>query len=98
VPPGRIFLWVKAIEAIMQLRPKALGRILFGRDPHVRHAMRWYTRMGRRVWFHEVIDFVRGKRLKNSTLTLRDFAGASLAQHEESMVKRKRSVVPIKAA
>ncbi len=24
VPPWRIFLWVKAIEAIMQLRPKAL--------------------------------------------------------------------------
>ncbi len=60
--------------------------------------MRWYTRMGRRVWFHEVLDFVRGKRLGNSTLTLRSFAGASLAEHEQSMVKRKRSVLPIRAA
>lgn len=98
VPPWRIFLWVKTIEVVMQLRPRALGRVLFGKDRHVRHAMRWYTRMGRRVWFHELFDFVRGKRLKNSQLTLRSFAGASLAKHEESMVKRKRPVLPIKAA
>jgi anaerobic magnesium-protoporphyrin IX monomethyl ester cyclase len=98
VPPWRIFLWVKAIEVIMQLRPRAIARVLFGKDRHVRHGMRWYTRMGRRVWFHEVLDFVRGKRIEDSTLTLRAFAGDSLAAHEESMVKRKRPVVPIRAA
>jgi len=60
--------------------------------------MRWYTRMGRRVWFHEIAEFIVGKRLKNSTLTLRRFWGASLEQHEESMVKRKRAVIPIEQA
>lgn len=98
VPPWRIFLWVKAIEVILQLRPKAVARVLFGKDRHLRHGMRWYTRMGRRVWLHEVLDFVRGKRIKDSTLTLRDFAGDSLAHNEESMVKRRRPVVPIRAA
>ncbi len=55
VPPWRIFMWVKAIEVIMQLRPRALLRVLFGKDRHVRHGMRWYARMGRPVWFHEVL-------------------------------------------
>lgn len=98
VPPWRIFLWVKAIEVVLQLRPKAFARMLFGQDRHVRHGMRWYTRMGRRVWFHEVLDFVRGRRIADSTLSLREFAGESLAQHEESMVVRKRPAVPIRAA
>lgn len=89
VPPWRLLLWVKGIEAIMQLRPKALLRVLFGKDRHVRHAMRWYTRMGRRVWIHEIMEFIFSTRLTNSTLTLRSFWGASLAGQEESMVKRK---------
>jgi len=97
VPPWRILLWVKAIEVIMQMRPKALARVLFGKDAHVRRGMRWYTRMGRRVWLHEIADFIFGKRLRDSTLTLRSFWGASLAHNEESMVKRGRRVIPVKA-
>jgi anaerobic magnesium-protoporphyrin IX monomethyl ester cyclase len=56
VPPWRVFLWVKPIEAVLQLRPRALWRIWGQRDPDLRHAMRWYTRMGRRVWVHEFRD------------------------------------------
>lgn len=98
VPPWRILLWVKSIEVIMQLRPKAILRVLLGKDRHVRRGMRWYTRMGRRVWFHEIAEFAFSKRLKNSTLTLRRFWGASLADREESMVKRKRPVIRIETA
>jgi anaerobic magnesium-protoporphyrin IX monomethyl ester cyclase len=90
VPPWRILLWVKAIEVIMQMRPKALVRIWLHKDRHVRRGMQWYTRMGRRVWLHEIADFVFHRRIRNSTLTLRRFWGASLSDHEESMVKRKR--------
>jgi len=97
VPPWRILLWVKSIEVIMQLRPKAILRILFGKDRHVRHGMRWYTRMGRRVWFREIVDFVLGKRIKDGTLTLRRFWGGSLAANEESMVKRRRKVIPVRS-
>ena len=98
VPPWRILLWVKSIEVVMQMRPKALMRVVFGKDRHVRHGMRWYTRMGRRVWLHEIVEFIFSKRTTDSALTLRRFWGASLAENEASMVKRKRPVVPIKAA
>jgi anaerobic magnesium-protoporphyrin IX monomethyl ester cyclase len=98
VPPWRILLWVKSIEVIMQMRPKAIMRILLGKDRHVRRGMRWYTRMGRRVWFSEIFEFLRTTRLSGGALTLRQFWGESLHHKEESMVKRKRPTIPIKAA
>jgi len=39
------------------LRPKALLRWAWHPDPKIRHAIRWYYRMGRRVWIHELISF-----------------------------------------
>lgn len=62
VPAWRVFLWFKLIEVSMQARPKALGRMLFHPDADFRHAMRWYTKMGRRVWFHEVVEFIGNTR------------------------------------
>jgi anaerobic magnesium-protoporphyrin IX monomethyl ester cyclase len=58
VPAWRVFLWVKLIEAVLQLRPRALWRTWFQPDRDLRHAMRWYTRMGRGVWRHEWRDFL----------------------------------------
>jgi anaerobic magnesium-protoporphyrin IX monomethyl ester cyclase len=99
VPPWRVLLWVKSIEVIMQARPRALMRILFGKDRHVRRGMRWYTRMGKRVWLREVAEFfLFSKRLKNSVLSVRQFCGESLHQREESMVRKKGKTIPIKAA
>lgn len=60
--PAALFGWVKAIEVIVQSRPRALQRILAHPDPRLRHGMRWYTKMGRRVWFHEVAEFLRDRR------------------------------------
>jgi anaerobic magnesium-protoporphyrin IX monomethyl ester cyclase len=97
VPPWRILLWVKSIEVIMQMRPKALLRVLLGKDRQIRHGMRWYTRMGKRVWLHEIVEFIFSKRLVNSKLTLRGFLGESLHHQEESMVKPRRPTIPIKA-
>lgn len=62
MPPWRLFLWVKFIEAVVQLRPRALRRFLWNPDPKIRHAIRWYYRMGRRVWFHEMFGFFSGTR------------------------------------
>jgi anaerobic magnesium-protoporphyrin IX monomethyl ester cyclase len=59
VPAWRVFLWVKLIEATLQLRPRALWRIWLQPDPNLRHAMRWYTAMGRGVWRQEWRDFFR---------------------------------------
>jgi len=55
--PWVVILYVKLIEAIMQMRPNALKRLFFHRDAGLRHTMRWYTNIGRRVWFHELFQF-----------------------------------------
>ncbi|MFP6849007.1 MAG: magnesium-protoporphyrin IX monomethyl ester anaerobic oxidative cyclase [Pseudomonas sp.] len=89
VPAWRVFLWFKLIEVCMQARPKALGRLLFHRDADFRHAMRWYTQMGRRVWFHEVAEFIGNTRLVKSGPSLREFLGHSLADTEYALDKRK---------
>ena len=91
VPPWRVFLWFKAIEVLMQARPKVLARMLFHRDPDYRHAMRWYTRIGRRVWFHEVLEFVFKSRPRNIGPTLREFMGATLVDREYALVKSRTS-------
>jgi anaerobic magnesium-protoporphyrin IX monomethyl ester cyclase len=56
--PWQIILYVKLIEGIMQLRPRALGRLFLHRDSRLRAAMRWYTNIGRRVWLHELFKFL----------------------------------------
>ena len=89
VPPWRVLLWVKCIEAAMQLRPRALFRNLLHPDPEVRYAMRWYTRMGRRVWPHELWDFLVGRRLRKGP-RLDAFWGPSLAEHEYALAKPAR--------
>ena len=90
VPPWRVFTWFKAIEVLMQLRPKALGRMWFHRDPDYRHAMRWYTRIGRRVWFHEIAEFLFRTRLQRQGPRLADFMGETLEHREYALsVKRK---------
>ncbi len=89
LPPWRVFLWFKSIEVLMQARPKVLLRMLFHRHADYRHAMRWYTRIGRRVWFHEAFEFLfRSSRLKNGP-TLREFMGDSLADREYALAKAR---------
>jgi anaerobic magnesium-protoporphyrin IX monomethyl ester cyclase len=93
--PWRLLLWVKCIEAIVQLRPKALWRVLAHRDRKIRHAMRWYTRMGRRVWPHEIWNFfVRDRHTRNGP-TLAEFWGAPQDAEEESMLAmtKERAVI-----
>jgi len=75
MPPWRVMLWVKVIEVLVQARPRALWRTFFNRDPALRHGMRWYTRMGRRVWFHEWRNFIFRDRRTNQGPTLADFWG-----------------------
>jgi anaerobic magnesium-protoporphyrin IX monomethyl ester cyclase len=57
LPPWRVLLWVKFIEAVMQLRPRALLRVIAHHDSSFRDAMRWYYRIGRQVWPYELWNF-----------------------------------------
>ena len=90
VPAWRTFLWFKLIELGMQLRPAAVRR-LFHPDADFRHAMRWYTRVGRRVWFHEVAEFLFRTRLLKTGIMLREFLGHSLAHREYVLAKAPRA-------
>jgi anaerobic magnesium-protoporphyrin IX monomethyl ester cyclase len=85
LPPWRVFLWVKAIEALVQLRPKAIWRTLFQSDRRLRHAMRWYTQMGRRVWLFELRSFLFRDRRTSSGPTLEGFWGAPQDAEERAM-------------
>lgn len=89
---------VKLIEVAVQARPKALLRILFHRDPEQRHSMRWYTQMGRRVWFHEIVEFLFRRRHLTDGPTLENFWGAPQDAEEESMLRPQRHVKSLDAA
>jgi anaerobic magnesium-protoporphyrin IX monomethyl ester cyclase len=82
VPPWRVILWVKLIEVLVQARPRAVWRTFFNRDRAARHGMRWYTRMGRRVWFHEWRNFFFRDRRTKEGPTLAEFWGAP-QDHQE---------------
>ncbi len=88
MPPWRVLLWVKFSEAVMQLRPRALWRVLTLKDPSVRRAQRWYYQMGRRVWPFELWNFLfRDRRVKDGP-TLAEFWGAPQDAGEQSMQTR----------
>lgn len=90
MPPWRLFLWFKSIEVVLQARPKAIARMLFHRDADVRHAMRWYSKMGRRVWFHEVFEFLFAGGRTPDGPALRDFLGPTLEQREYALAPPTR--------
>lgn len=94
VPPWRVFLWVKATETVLQLRPRALWRVLAHRDPEIRQALRWNYGVGRRAFLFEIREFVRRRLLapaSGALPTLEAFWGAPQDHQQESM--RKRSVL-----
>ncbi len=75
VPAWRVLFWVKFIEAIMQLRPRSLWRLFAHRDRAFRAAMRWYYRIGRKVWFHEICNFLFGDHPQKKGPALEAFWG-----------------------
>jgi anaerobic magnesium-protoporphyrin IX monomethyl ester cyclase len=91
LPPWRLFLWVKLIEAVAQIRPRALMRWIWHPDPKIRHAIRWYYRMGRRVWLHEVFSFLLRDRTRDSGQTVAHHLGAPQDHEEEASLMAKRA-------
>jgi anaerobic magnesium-protoporphyrin IX monomethyl ester cyclase len=82
--PWRVLLWFKFTEMVLQCRPRAIWRVLFQRDARLRHAMRWYTQMGRRVWPYEILNFMRDRLLRHGP-TVAEFWGPPQDSEEESM-------------
>ena len=93
--PWRVILWVKLIEALVQLRPKAVWRTFFQPDARLRHAMKWYAQMGRRVWFRELANFFGRHRRVAAGPTVQEFWGLPQDAEERSMevTKLRRNFV-----
>ena len=68
----------------VQTRPRALWRSFLNPDSAALHGMRWYTRMGRRVWFHEMISFFLREVREKDGMTVRAFLGAAQDGEEEA--------------
>lgn len=73
MPAWMVLLWVKFIEAVMQLRLRSLNRVLTHPDLPIRAAMKWYYKIGRRVWPYEIWNFFLCDRHRKSGLSLSDF-------------------------
>jgi anaerobic magnesium-protoporphyrin IX monomethyl ester cyclase len=73
MPAWRVLAWVKFIEAVMQLRPRALWRLISHRDASIRRAMRWYYQIGRKVWPFEIWNFFFRDRRREDGPTLAEF-------------------------
>ncbi len=71
--PWQVILCVKLIEVIMQARPSALKRLLLHKDTRLRDAMRWYTNIGRKVWFYEWFQFFFRDRPQRADAPLSEF-------------------------
>ncbi len=89
VPAWRSFVWVKLIEVAIQTRPKALFRTYLHPDTASRHGMRWYARIGRKVWLHEIWEFLTVVRFTRSGPKLADFWGTPQTGGEEALSARK---------
>ena len=92
MPPWRVFLWVKLIEVVVQARPKALWRTYLNGDSRQSHGMRWYSRIGRRVWLHEVWSFlVRDRRVTDGP-TLEEMWGKPQDAEENALTHSQRKM------
>lgn len=90
VPAWRTFLWVKLLEVAVQARPKALWRTYLQADERARAGMRWYSRIGRRVWLHEIGCFLLRDRRTTAGRTLEAFWALPADPREEAMAPGRR--------
>ena len=93
VPNWRVLLWMKTIEAIAQLRPKSLWRLLAHRDAGFRAAMRWYYRIGRQVWPYELWHWLFLDRRTAHGPSLAEFLG--MKSREKARPRNKRRYLEV---
>lgn len=69
MPNWRVLAWMKAIEAVAQLRPRSLWRTFAHPDAGFRAAMQWYYKIGFKVWPYELRRwFTRESRTRRGPL------------------------------
>lgn len=76
--PWQILVLVKLTELAMQMRPRALFRLLADRDQARRRAYRWCVRNAAQVWLDEIHDFLFRSARPRRPVSLREFWGEPL--------------------
>ena len=98
MPPWRLFLWVKATEAIVSLRPRALWRLFRHPDASIRQSLRWCFRYSGQVWLEEIVDFLFREQRIRSPKPLAEARGAPEPEKEYALgaapSRRRRSEAP----
>jgi len=86
IPAWRVFVWVKMIEVILQLRPRALWRVLTHRDRAIRKSLRWCYNVGRRAWLFEVREYLLFHSRRVQGVTVAKFWGSPQDHEEQALV------------
>jgi anaerobic magnesium-protoporphyrin IX monomethyl ester cyclase len=95
--PWRVILWVKAIECVMQLRPRSLARLFFHPDRPIRDCIRWYYRVAKGVLRFEIFNFLWRDKHTPSGPTLAEFWGQPQDDEENALqlVPKRRNEIPL---
>ena len=88
--PWQVFAWVKLLELILHLRPRALRRLLWHPDRELRRSLRWCFRRSARVWLDEVHDFLFRTRFLRSSISLAEFWSRSRPRPGASARRRRQ--------
>lgn len=94
--PWRVLLWVKFIEAVVQLRPRSLRRLFTHPDLPIRAAMKWYYRIGRQVWPYEMRNFFFRDHCRKDGPTLAEFWGVSRDAMPQTKSKGRPELMPFR--
>ena len=91
VPSWRVMFWFKFMEAVMQGRPRALGRYLYHPDKSVLEAIRWYYRIGRKVWPYEIWNYLFHDRRIAHGPSLAEFQASPAAPYRPASRTEERA-------
>lgn len=89
ISPFVLFVCVKTMEIILQMRPRSLVRLLFYPDKKIRDSIRWYYRVGRKVWFYEVFHFFFRDRRTQYGMTLEKFLDSARRDNKMSIQEKR---------
>jgi anaerobic magnesium-protoporphyrin IX monomethyl ester cyclase len=98
VPNWRVLIWVKMIEAICQLRPKSLFRLLAHPEKRFRDGMRWYSNIGKRVWIFEIWQWLFHDRRTRHGPTVAEFLKGGWKVRLPDSIQLQQIPVPLVAS
>jgi hypothetical protein len=85
------------MEFIVQMRPRAIGRLLAYQDRAQRRAYRWCVRNAAGVWLDEIHDFAFRSTHRRRLGSLRHFWGEPIT-HEAPLIPRAGAPTPFHRA